>query len=765
MSPPTRFIQVELAQEVPAVELNAEISDPLFSFSPSLKGKAFWVNGSTIRFMPDAGELQPGKEYNITFHLGKVLKVDDKFQRFHFPIRVNEQNFTADILPYSPMSTSDLTWNTVEIMLNLSNPATTDDISHLFHVNEKRHDRVRVMPAGASSFRVLIDSLQRSDKPEQHVITIDGNAIGSKKKQEQTVDIPAFSTDHFEVIDARVMQSGDPHIRVTFSDPVSQRQDLQGLIVPAGVNNYTYRVDKNVIKLYPETFPKGHIDLQVHQGIQNFEGLTLDKTYHYQLQVEDDKPQVKFEKSGNILPDADQLLLPFSAVNLWAVDVQVVKIYQNNLLYYLQSSSLNNNQSGGELRRFGRLVMKKRIRLDSDKAVDLSKWNHFTIDLSEMIEKDPGALYMVQLSMQSDYSLYPCEGVRPRAPEEEHLKRFSDNVLSDEDEAVWDETMPYYYEPVDWSIYNWEERDDPCTPSYYMNRERSVQTMVMASNVGIIAKGGQGSTLTVAVTDILSTRPLVGAEVSVYNYQMQVIGSKKTDGDGFAEIDYQGGRPFLVSAAKGDDIGYLEVKDEASLSLSRFDVSGKEIQKGLKGFVYTERGVWRPGDTIFVSFILEDRERKLPDGHPVTLEVYTPRGQFYQRQVKSDGVNGFYTFNVITDPAAETGMWQGRVKVGGTTFHHPLRVETIKPNRLRVRLETDSIIDASGGTISGRLTSRWLHGAPASNLKAEVDLTLTASENPFNGYPGYTFNNPVVKFETSRTKIFEGARMPPVPQM
>src|SRR5690554_1094983 len=171
------FIQVELAQEVPAVELNDEISEPLFSFSPSLKGKAFWVNGSTIRFMPEAGELQPGKEYNITFHLGKVLKVDDKFQRFHFPIRVNEQNFTADILPYSPMSTSDLTWNTVEIMLNLSNPATTDDISHLFHVNEKRHDRVRVMPAGASSFRVLIDSLQRSDKPEQHVITIDGNAI------------------------------------------------------------------------------------------------------------------------------------------------------------------------------------------------------------------------------------------------------------------------------------------------------------------------------------------------------------------------------------------------------------------------------------------------------------------------------------------------------------------------------------------------------------------------------------------------------------
>jgi uncharacterized protein YfaS (alpha-2-macroglobulin family) len=750
------FIQVELAQEIPAVELNAEVKEKLFTFSPSLKGQTFWVNGNTLRFMPDAGELQPGKEYKITFHLGKVLEVEERFRQFDFSIRVNEQNFSADILPFSPMSSSDLTWNTVEVLLNLSNPVSSDDVAKLFDVKGASSARLRVMAAGTTSFRVLIDSLQRTDKPEQYTLTIDGKAIGSKKKVEHPVDIPAFSTSHFVVVDTRVVQVGDPHIRVTFSDPVSQRQDLQGLIVPSGVSNFTYRVDKNVLKLYPETFPSGQMDLQIHEGIQNNSGLSLDKTYHFQLQIEDDKPAIKFEKSGNILPDAEQLMLPFSAVNLWAVDVQVIKIYRNNLLYYLQSSSLNNNQSSGELRRFGRLVLKKRIRLDSDKTLNLSKWNHFTIDLSEMIEKDPGALYMVQLSMQPDYSLYACDGTRPRVPDEESMKRFSDEVLSEEDEAVWDEALPYYYEQIDWSQYRWDERDDPCKPSYYMDRSRTVQTMVMASNVGIIAKGGQGATLSVAVTDILSTQPLSGAEVTVYNYQMQVMGTGKTDGNGFAEIDYARGRPFVVTAAKGDDIGYLEVQDEASLSLSRFDVSGKEIQKGLKGYVYTERGVWRPGDTLFVSFILEDKERKLPGGHPVTLEVYTPRGQFYQRQVKTEGVNGFYTFSVATDPAVETGMWQGQVKVGGTTFHKSLRVETIKPNRLRVRLDTDSIIDATGGVISGRLTSQWLHGAPASNLKAEVDLTLVASDNPFNGYPGYSFNNPVVKFEASQTKIFEG---------
>ena len=66
--------------------------------------------------------------------------------------------------------------------------------------------------------------------------------------------------------------------------------------------------------------------------------------------------------------------------------------------------------------------------------------------------------------------------------------------------------------------------------------------------------------------------------------------------------------------------------DGEEQSVSRFDVGGKDIQKGLKGFIYGERGVWRPGDTLHISFILEDREKRIPDKHPVALEIYNPRG-------------------------------------------------------------------------------------------------------------------------------------------
>ena len=72
-------------------------------------------------------------------------------------------------------------------------------------------------------------------------------------------------------------------------------------------------------------------------------------------------------------------------------------------------------------------------------------------------------------------------------------------------------------------------------------------------------------------------------------------------------------KPYLLIAKHGDQRGYLRLDDGSSLSLSKFDVSGKIVEKGIKGFIYGERGVWRPGDTLYVMFILEDEENIIPE--------------------------------------------------------------------------------------------------------------------------------------------------------
>lgn len=753
---PQSYIQVELTQEMPAVELNAEMKEKLFSFAPKINGKTVWINSRTIRFIPDADELKMGKEYSAKLHLDKLLKVENKFKTFNFYFKVSEQNYSFELLPYSPINSNELEWNSVQGTLKLINVATTEDIYNMFSLKgANKEAKVKVMPLSETSYRVVVDSLQRTTKEESYTLNVEGKPIGVKSNEKHIIDLPAIPETELQVIDVRMSDDGSPNVRVTFSSPLDMDQNMQGLIVASGVNNYTFRIDKNVLYIYPETFPKGELNLQLNEGIKNNIGLGLSKDYTYQLKVDDEKPQIKVEKSGNILPNSEQLTLPFSAVNLWAVDVKIIKIYQNNILYFLQSGSLS-GESQGELRRFGRLIKKVRLRLDTDKTKDLSRWNQYAIDLAELIEQDPGAVYMVQLSMKQDYSLYKCAGVNPAIPEGNTMRSFSNELITEEDESVWDEAQPYYYEEIDWSNYNWEERDDPCKATYYMDRGRIVETFVHASNLGMIAKAANNNMISIAVTDILTTEPLSGVKVTLYNYQMQEIGNATTDKDGFADIEYQKGRPFVATAEKGNEKGYLELKDELSLSLSNFDVSGKEIQKGIKGYIYGERGVWRPGDSIHVSFILEDKEQNLPKNHPVILEVYTPTRQFYQRQVKTDNENGFYTFTIVTDPTAQTGVWQSYIKVGGTSFYQPLRIETIKPNRLKVRMETDSIFDASKGSFSGTLTAQWLHGAPASNLKAEVTLSLSKSDLPFKNYESYEFNNPLSKFETNRHKLFEG---------
>ena len=173
--------------------------------------------------------------------------------------------------------------------------------------------------------------------------------------------------------------------------------------------------------------------------------------------------------------------------------------------------------------------------------------------------------------------------------------------------------------------------------------------------------------------------------------------------------------------------------------------------------MYGERGVWRPGDTLHISFMLEDRNNRIPDKHPVALEIYNPRGQFYNKLISTNGVNGLYTFAVPTRAEDPTGLWNAYVKVGGTAFHKSLRIETVKPNRLKINLQLPGeILKASDGEIRTTLSSAWLTGAQASRLKTKVEMSLSKVNTQFKNYGQYIFNNPATEFTSSRMDVFSG---------
>ncbi|MFT0242485.1 alpha-2-macroglobulin family protein [Bacteroides thetaiotaomicron] len=755
-------IRIELTQDQPMVDLNQELKDNPFSFSPSLKGKTYWVSNNTIEFVPEEGALKPGAFYEGTFRLGDFVDVDKKLEEFNFSFRVQERNFSIHTDPITVTATQpDQVTVTGEI--RFSDVVKKEEVEKMLTAGSEKNKSYPIeitQTDHPTRYAFSISQITREAEDYQLEITAKGNPAGIDRTQNESILIPAKNI--FRFLSAVRIDQPENGIEIIFSDPVSNTQDLKGLIDVPEVSSSIFQIKENKVFVYFETDKLNKLTLNIHEGIRNSQDKPLGTSHSISFSELNLKPQVEMATSAAILPDSKSLIIPFRAVNLYAVDLSVIRIFENNVLMFMQNNSLS---SANELRRSGRLVYKKTLWLAKDSSKDVHRWEDYSIDLAGLIHQEPGAIYRVILSFRQEYSAYPCGGSENKEMQfadnksSDNLTKVSGETLSEDDEAVWDTPETYYYYngsvPMDWSQYRWTERDNPCHPSYYMNSDRIAACNIFASNLGMIVKRNSLNKLWIAVNNILDTKPVAKAQVTIYNFQLQPIGKGETNGEGLVEITPKG-VPFIAVAEADKQKAYVRVVDGEEQSVSRFDVGGKDIQKGLKGFIYGERGVWRPGDTLHISFMLEDREKRIPDKHPVALEIYNPRGQFYTKMISTQGTNGFYTFAVPTQADDPTGLWNAYVKVGGTAFHKSLRIETIKPNRLKITLALPTILQASSKDVYAPLTSSWLTGATASRLKAKVEMSLSKVNTQFKNYGQYLFNNPATDFTTVRADVFNG---------
>ncbi len=745
-------IQVILAEDCPdAGDPNTAIESELFVFKPRIAGHVFWVDKRTLEFRPDEN-LKSGQTYSVKFHLSKLMKVPSDLKTFEFQFSVIPQNFTVDIDGFQSYSNNDLEWNKIKGSLMAADAIEEEQLRKI--VTAKQGNRSFPIrwdpPIDSRTFSFTIDSVRRTEKSEKVVISWDGAPIGITSKGKQELEIPALGD--FRVMEVKVIQQPEQYLLIKFSDPVKKGQNFEGLITLENYTSLSFHIDGNTLKAYPSVRQGGNVRLQVKKGVMNILGYELTAAYATEITFEISRPAVRLAGKGVILPNSKGLIFPFEAVNLNAVDVRIIKIFENNVGHFLQVNRLDGSN---QLKRAGRLVHKQKVLL-TGKPVDLSAWNIFYLDLASLISPDPGSIYRIELQFRKSYSLYPCEGSDEEDPDaaDENYDEPDDTELSywDSYEDYYEE---YYYEDGGYYDYDWDQRDNPCSKSYY-TQNRFVARNILASDLGIIAKGGSNNALVVSVTNLVTAQALPGAEITALNYQQQPVATAVTDNNGIATLKCSE-KPFLLIAKKAEQRGYLRLDDGSSLSLSHFDVSGSVIQKGLKGFIYGERGVWRPGDTLFLTFILEDKQKQLPANHPIIFELYNPQGQLINRVTKRTGSNGFFTFTTPTRPDAPTGYWNAKVRVGGTEFTKTLKIETIKPNRLKISFGFNvEKLTAQDKTLFGDLAVTWLHGAPARNLRAKTDVTLTQAETTFDKYPEYKFSDPSRTFNPEEQTIFDG---------
>ncbi|NNK79972.1 MAG: hypothetical protein HKO93_00615, partial [Flavobacteriales bacterium] len=527
-----------------------ELDRSILDITPSLEGELIWKNDKTIRFIPSE-KMKSGTRYEFVFHVAEVLDVEHHLTEFPFSIYTKEQGMKVEVINLKPYEDTQLQWNQLKgwvVAADYMDPQLVEDFIEV-ELDGKDYAISWTHESDGRAHRFYVDSVER--KLEALTLSVSWDTEQGDFESSGSVDFEIPSINNFSYRNAEVARDPEQHIRIEFTDPVDATQSLKGLVRLKDYDDFRFEFESNVLKAYPSERVVGPQVLQISKDVQNSLGYALQEAIEVEIDFTELKPLIRSAFNGTILPSTNGKVFPFEAVNLRAVDVDIKRIYENNIPQFLQVNELATSY---QLSRVGKTVLKKKIDLSSQRALDYGQWNVFTLDLDELIRQEPGAIYQVNLSFRPSYSIYPCD-----YPVEED--GFEDmNSYGEEDYYDWEYYDSYYYYVPG---YDWEERENPCHISYYVNRR--ITHNILATDIGLIAKRGKDGMTYVAVNDIKTAQPIKGVDIQLYDGQNQVIARGNTKGDGTIMIESKDD-PVLLVASRGEEKAYLKMGDGASLS-------------------------------------------------------------------------------------------------------------------------------------------------------------------------------------------------------
>ena len=590
--------------------------------------------------------------------------------------------------------------------------------------------------------RFQVDGVTRGETDEVVLLRWDGTAIGAASRGRLQVPVPA--RDVFGVTSVRAESDDRQFVVARFSDPLDPNQNLNGLIGLGGVG-FTVETAGSTLRLFPSERVVGIVEVALEAGIRSRDGKRLEERSETEVSFTNVKPGVRFAGRGVILPRAGRLTVPVEVLDAHSLQLTALQVFESNIGQFLQRNDLSGSD---ELQRTGRTLWRRMIDLPFAPG---SGWTRYNLDVSDVVRADAGSLFHLTLSINRGNAMAACtdeENRVPVVPESPPANREDADggftSLGDGSEASYQNSV------------RWIDRNDPCTDSYYRHADRVNDSRnFLASNIGITAKRDPRGGVLVATTDLETSEPMPGVSVTFMNYQDQPLETVLTGSDGLARATLEA-TPFYAVASRGGEQGYLKMSPGLALPTSHFDVGGSVIAEGLKGVIYGERDIWRPGDPIHLTFVLDDTENPLPDGHPATMRLSDPMGQVVHSVTNTEPLNGFYAFPLHTAEDAPTGNWNAAVEVGGARFSAPVKVETVIPNRLRVDLDLGGEELLQGGVrYEATLDGQWLSGAVARGLDADVRVSFAPTRTAFNRFTDHVFDDPARDFSGEPLTIFE----------
>jgi len=280
--------------------------------------------------------------------------------------------------------------------------------------------------------------------------------------------------------------------------------------------------------------------------------------------------------------------------------------------------------------------------------------------------------------------------------------------------------------------------------SYY---ERFAAQWIIVSDIGLAAyKGNNG--LTLMAHSLSSGKSLADVSFSVLSQNNSKLAGIKTDSQGRGFID----RKFLLGKAGKQAISLIGHHPEhgfiyfplngAAFDLSDRGVSGRKSPGMMEAFLYTERGIYRPGERINMTALLRDKKARAIQGLPLTLQISNPDGIVVREEVLQAKSAGAYEFQMISTLASRTGRWKMALfadvkqnSIGEVSF----QIEEIIPPRLEVTIKPAQGALYPNETKPILIQADYLYGAPGAELNTRLDVSFENIRQPFSDYQDYFF--------------------------
>lgn len=438
----------------------------------------------------------------------------------------------------------------------------------------------------------------------------------------------------------------------------------------------------------------------------------LQKAADYEIYVRDRTPSVRFTGKNYVLPRTGQQGIPVVSVNAEKLGLEVMRIGDRNLINSVHSEDF-----------LGQLGSYQARQIASDKGQTV--WTG-TMDVKSELNKDVVTAFPVIEAVGAlqpgVYVMFakPATGRAPRA-----------------------------------------QSDDGDYDS-----ETSATQWFVVSDLGLTSFSGPDG-VHVLVRSLANAAPVANAELRLVARNNEVLGTVRSDGNGYARFDAGlgkgsgGNSPGLVTALLGEDYGFLDLKQTA-FDLSDRGVKGRVAPSGLDAFLYTERGVYRSGETVYLTGLLRDAKGAAVTGLPLTIVVKRPDGvEYRRRQVEDQGAGGrAHAIPLIS--GAATGTWRVQayadpkgLAIGEVSF----LVEDYVPEKLELTLAPKAPLLQAGEPAEINVNARYLYGAPGSELDVTGSMTVRAAgQSAIPGFAGYQVGLTDEEFQPVQSDFEESAK-------